>query len=60
MAYAITDIEAADKFVQDHSEDARYVEAWDKWVVWRGDRWVVRAKGGHQFQSRKYRQKIRA
>ena len=41
MGYAITDIEAADKFVQDHSEDVRYVEAWDKWAVWRGDRWVV-------------------
>jgi hypothetical protein len=34
MGYAITDIEAADAFVQDHSVDARYVEAWGKWVTW--------------------------
>jgi len=41
MDDSITDIEAADAFVQDHSDDAGYVEAWGKWVIWKGERWAV-------------------
>lgn len=40
-----TDIGNGERFARQHSERARYVEAWKSWVVFDGKRWAPSVKG---------------
>jgi putative DNA primase/helicase len=39
--FRATDIGNARRLVERHGQDLRYVHAWKKWVIWRGDHWSV-------------------
>jgi putative DNA primase/helicase len=40
IAYPLTELGNARRFVRDHSTNVRYVPQWNKWLVWDGKRWA--------------------
>jgi putative DNA primase/helicase len=36
----LTDLGNAERFVDQHGDDIRYVTSWNKWICWDGRRWV--------------------
>lgn len=40
-----TDLRNAERFVEKHRGDLRFVAAWNKWLAWDGARWVLDATG---------------
>ncbi len=47
MTHALTDVGNAERFVDQHGDDLRYVPAWSTWLVWDGTRWRRDTKGLH-------------
>jgi putative DNA primase/helicase len=43
--YPRNDSERAARFVELFADDLRYVQAWDKWLLWDGFRWVADVDG---------------
>lgn len=41
-----TDLRNAERLVELHGEDLRYVGAWSRWLVWDGKRWRIDEDGG--------------
>jgi hypothetical protein len=41
----LTDLGNANRFIDQHDEDVRYVYQWNKWLVCSGKRWEVNASG---------------
>jgi putative DNA primase/helicase len=41
VRFQLTDIGNAERFVERHGEDVRYVDEWSRWLVWDGRRWAT-------------------
>lgn len=39
--YLQTDLGNAERFVEAHGENVRYLPAWKKWLIWTGQRWAI-------------------
>src|SRR5262245_61366473 len=44
-AIHLTDSGNAERFVEEHGHDLRYVHAWSKWLRWDGTRWAFDEHG---------------
>lgn len=40
-----TDLRNAERFVEKHRSELRFVSAWNKWLAWDGARWILDATG---------------
>jgi putative DNA primase/helicase len=40
MIFALTDLGNSERFIRDHSRDARYIKKMKTWEVWGGSRWT--------------------
>jgi putative DNA primase/helicase len=41
-----TDLRNAERLIEEHGDDLRYIITWKRWAVWRGSRWTVEADDG--------------